>query len=77
MSKVRVGIVGTGGMAQGHIARLHTIPDVEITALCDIRPAALERTLERHPHLKGVACFDDFGKMLMAGSLDAVEIVTP
>ena len=36
MAKVRVGIIGTGGMAQGHIKRLLQNPDAEVTALCDI-----------------------------------------
>src|ERR1051326_4789513 len=75
--KVRVGIIGTGGIAQGHIRRLLANPNAEITALCDIRPIALEKTVERYPDLKAVPQFDDFRKMIAAGNLDAVEICTP
>jgi predicted dehydrogenase len=77
MSKVRVGIIGTGGMAQGHIQRLLNNPDAEITALCDIRPEALRRTVERHPALKGVPQFPDFREMIAAAPLDGVHIDTP
>jgi len=75
--KVRVGIIGTGGIAQGHIRRLLANPDVEITALCDIRPIALEKTIERYPDLSKVPQFPDFREMIAAGNLDAVEICTP
>ncbi|HLK58009.1 MAG TPA: Gfo/Idh/MocA family oxidoreductase [Chthonomonadaceae bacterium] len=75
--KVRVGIIGTGGIAQGHIRRLLANPNVAITALCDIRPIALEKTVERYPDLKAVPQYDDFRKMIAAGNLDAVEICTP
>src|ERR1043166_9031346 len=77
MAKVRVGIIGTGGIAQGHIQRLFFNPDAEITALCDIRQAALDHTVERNPKVKGVPQFLDFKEMLAAGNLDAVEICTP
>lgn len=75
--KVRVGIIGTGGIAQGHIRRLLENPDVEITALCDIRPEALSKTVERQPVLEPIPQFADFKEMIHAGNLDAVEICTP
>lgn len=77
MDKVRVGVIGTGGMAQGHIQRLLANPEAEIVALCDIRPVALENTVKRYPALDGVPQFPDFREMIAAGGLDAVEIVTP
>lgn len=77
MSKVRVGVIGTGGMAQSHIKMLHAHPNAEVTALCDIKPAALERTTERHPELKEAAQFSDYREMLTSGLVDSVAIVTP
>lgn len=77
MSKVRVGIIGTGGIAQGHVKRLLANPDAEITALCDIRLEALTKTVERNPDVKGVPQFTDFREMIAAGNLDAVEVCTP
>src|SRR5581483_887796 len=77
MAKVRVGIIGTGGMAQGHIRRLAQNPEAEIAALCDIKEAALKRTVENHPTLKDVPQFYDFRDMIANVNLDAIHIDTP
>ena len=36
MEKVKVGCVGTGGMANSHLSKLATLENAEIVALCDI-----------------------------------------
>ena len=75
---IRVGMIGVGGMAQGHVERLPKTPGVEIVALCDISEQALARTKERHG--EGVASaetFADYRKMLEAVKADAVVICTP
>jgi len=77
VAKVRVGIIGTGGIAQGHIDRLLNNPNAEIAALCDIREEALERTVARRPELKGVPQFPDHRDMLASAELDAIHIDTP
>ena len=77
MEKVRVGVIGTGGMAQGHIRRLLEKPEVALTALCDTNPDALARTRERHPGLADAADFSDYKALLASGLVDAVQIVTP
>jgi predicted dehydrogenase len=77
MSKVRVGFVGTGGMAQGHISNIINNPDSEITAICDISQEALDRTVERHPTLKGVPQFKDYKALIASGLVDATHLDTP
>src|SRR5579862_4883376 len=77
MDKVRVGIIGTGGIAQGHIKRMLANPNADVTALCDIRQAALDRTVERNPEVKNVPQFKDFRDMIASGLVDAVNIDTP
>lgn len=78
MAKVRVGIIGTGGMAQGHIKRLLQNPDAEVAALCDIRPEALASTLKGHPDLPAdIPQFADYKEMLEKAELDAIHIDTP
>lgn len=78
MAKVRVGIIGTGGMAQVHIKRLLQNPDAEIAALCDIDPKALASTLKQHPQLPStIPQFADYREMLEKVDLDAVHIDTP
>jgi predicted dehydrogenase len=77
MSKVRVGIIGTGGIAQGHIERLTKNPDSEVTALCDIRQAALDSTMARHEAVKDVPQFHDYKEMIASGLVDAIHVDTP
>ena len=76
--KLRMAVIGTGGMAQGHIERMLTMPDVETAAFVDISPQALERTREQHGDAAaGVPTFADYKEMLAAIKPDAVLIVTP
>lgn len=77
MDKVRVGMIGTGGIAQGHIRRLLQNPDAEVAALCDIRDVALDNTVGRFPELQDTPRFHDFRDMLADANLDAVHIDTP
>jgi len=77
MEKVRVGIIGTGGMSQGHMRKVLQNPDAEITALCDNRPEALANTVEKHEALKDVPQFADYRELIGSGLVDAVYIVTP
>lgn len=74
--KVRIGVIGTGGIANGaHLPGYALIPDeCEIVALCDIDPKALEKTLQKYP-VKNT--FDDHQKMLEMDEIDAVSVCTP
>jgi predicted dehydrogenase len=75
--KIRVGIIGVGGMSYGHIKNFLGSPDAEIVGLVDIVPEQLEKAFERVPELKGVPTYTDYRDMLRAGGIDAVEISTP
>lgn len=77
MDEIRVGIIGTGGISQGHIERLNKIEGVRITALCDIRPEALTRTKSKHAFLESVPTFDNYEALLASKLTDAVVICTP
>ena len=75
--KVRVGIIGTGGIAQGHVRRLSAHPNVEITALCDIVPTQMTKTVERNPQVAEAKQFDNYTDLINSGLVDAVNICTP
>lgn len=77
--KVRIGIIGTGGIANyAHIPGYLQIPDeCEIAALCDIDPEALKKTVEKYPAVAGAQQFDNYKKMLEMPDLDAVSVCTP
>jgi predicted dehydrogenase len=75
--KIRVGIIGIGGISYGHINGFLRSPDSEIVGLVDIVPSQLEKAFERVPELKGVPTYLNHRDMLAAGGLDAVEISSP
>lgn len=75
--KMRIGIIGCGGVANGaHISGLLKLSECEIVALCDIDPNALRRTADRLG-LSEDALYADYKDMIDNASLDAVEICTP
>lgn len=75
--RVRVGIIGTGGIAQGHIKRVSDHPHAEITAICDTVPEQMTKTVARHPHLAEVPQFTNYEDLIKSGLVDAVQICTP
>ncbi len=46
--KVRVGILGCGGMAGAHAMRFKPNPDVQIAALCDVTEEQVGKFVEKH-----------------------------
>ncbi len=79
MNKVRVAILGCGGMAGAHAQRYKGNPDVEIVALCDVSQEQVQKFIERN--LKDYApapqVFTDPAQMYAEIKPDAVSIVTP
>ena len=77
MDKVRLGIIGHGGMGSHH-ARYLTDDEVagaELVALCDIDAERLKGTEERYG--KKLACFENADDLFAAKCVDAVIIATP
>ncbi len=72
--KIRVGFIGTGGIAGSQATALEQLEDVEIVAGTDISQGALSAFAQTHavPHT-----FTDYGKMLQLDGLDAVSVCTP
>ncbi len=74
--KLRVGLIGAGGIAQSHMAGWEENQNAEVVAICDIKRKAREDTAERWGVAKN-ALFDDYEKMLEKVELDIVDICTP
>ena len=74
-SKVRFGIVGTGGIARAHATGLKAMDDdAEIVSCADVMPGRAKEFAEQF----GVKNhFDDAKKMLDAGGIDVVVVSTP
>ncbi len=77
MDKIRVGFIGCGGNASGHIGRVLDIPEAEVVALCDVDQASLQCAKERNSRAAALPEFSRYQEMLDQVELDAVEISTP
>jgi predicted dehydrogenase len=78
MGKIRMGFIGCGGNASGHIGRcLEMANEVEIVGLCDPSEASLGRVRERHQAVAGLPAFGDYRELLAKVPMDAVQISTP
>lgn len=76
--KLRIGFIGTGGIANSHIKAYLNQPDVEIVAGCDLVPGRAKAFFEKY-ELEGVKTdYKDHEEMLADKSLrlDAVSICT-
>jgi predicted dehydrogenase len=75
VNTIRVGVIGTGGIAtQQHIPGYQAVPGVEIAALCDVVPG---RAAEAATKVPGARAYTDFREMLEREQLDAVSVTTP
>lgn len=73
--KLKVGIIGTGWIAESHVECYKQMPDVEITAAADLIPGKAEAFMERYG-VEGVRFYPDHKAMLDAEDLDAVSVCT-
>ncbi len=74
MSKIRIGIIGCGGMATNHASRFSTILDrVEVSAVCDVVRERAEAVAEHLPNDPMVAA--DHREVL--DQVDAALLVLP
>ena len=75
MNKIRIALIGGGGMANGvHYPSLAAFDDVELVGLCDLVPSKLGATAER---FQIENTFTDYKQMLEATSPDAVYVLMP
>jgi len=76
--KLRAGIIGVGGIANGaHMPGYAKLPDlVEMVAFCDIIPERAQKGIEQFGASKAKV-FTDYQEMLEMKDLDAVSVCTP
>jgi len=73
--KIRVGLIGCGGMGRGNLANCARHPDVVVTAVCDVWKDRREATQAEY---KSTAkAYHDYREMLQQPDLDGVIIGTP
>lgn len=71
--QVRVGFVGCGGNAQGHMRQVAQDPTARIVGVCDVSEAAAAKAAEQF----AAKPFTSHKAMLDAGGLDAVYVSVP
>lgn len=72
--KLRIGIIGTGGIANSHIDSYKKQPDVEIVAGADLIPGKAEKFFKDHE--VEAKAFTDYKEMVDTMNLDAVSVCT-
>lgn len=75
MDKIRIGLIGCGGIARSmHAPALAAVPDIEIAAICDVDEACTAQVADKYG-IKQV--FSDYREMIEKADIDAVDICTP
>jgi predicted dehydrogenase len=72
MKKIKLGIIGTGGMANFHASDFGKIAGVELTACLDVVPGRAEAFAQKHGFKHATGNIDE-----LLEQVDAVSIVTP
>lgn len=73
--KLRIGIIGTGGISGDHIKSYLEQPDVELVAGCDLVPGKAEKKFAEY-EVKGAEFFTDYKEMINTMKMDAVSVCT-
>jgi len=75
--KIKIGIIGCGGISSGHIKRLKSLPEVELSGFTDINKKLALTLKEKFIGENDSLVFTDYKEMIEKCHLDAVEIFTP
>lgn len=73
--KMRIGIIGTGGISGSHIQAYLNQPDVELVAGCDLIPGKAEKKFASY-NIEGAKFFTDYKEMIDTVEMDAVSVCT-
>ena len=72
---LKVGIIGTGWIAESHIESYKKMPDVKVVAMADLIPGKAEKFAKRYG-VENVNFYPDHKSMLENEELDAVSVCT-
>ncbi|AFK86269.1 MULTISPECIES: Gfo/Idh/MocA family protein [Thermoanaerobacterium] len=75
--KIRVGIIGCGGIANGkHMPSLSKLYNVEMVAFCDVKEEKALKAAKDYG-VDGAKTYNDYRKLLEDKSIDVVHVCTP
>ncbi|GMV79868.1 MAG: dehydrogenase [Planctomycetota bacterium] len=72
--KIRLGIVGVGGVGAGRVKNAAETPEAEVTAVCDLNAKAVEDAQKLCPNAQA---FNDAEKLFASGQCEAVLLNLP
>lgn len=73
MAKLRVGLVGIGGMGGCHFGNYANVEGAEIVAVCDVRKELAKQKVNN----KSIKVYSSLSRMLKNEQLDMIDICTP
>ncbi|MCL5674452.1 MAG: Gfo/Idh/MocA family oxidoreductase [Candidatus Omnitrophica bacterium] len=73
MEKVKIGVIGVGGMGIAHCNMVKEIPEAQLTAVSDANKTAAEKAGKDF----AVQFFSDYKELIRSGLVDAIIIATP
>ena len=73
MDKVKIGVIGAGGMGYNHCKTIKNVVEAELTAVCDASAGISEKVGNEF----GVKWFTDYKKLIRSKLVDAVTVATP
>ncbi|RAP77529.1 Gfo/Idh/MocA family protein [Paenibacillus montanisoli] len=77
MSKVRVGIIGCGGIANGkHLPSLAQVKEAEIVAFCDIIVEKAEEAKAKYG-TEEAKVYSDYKELLKDATIEVIHVCTP
>lgn len=77
MSKLRVGIIGCGGIAKGkHMPSLSKLDGIEMVCFCDIIEERAEKAAKKYG-IEGAKVYTDYKEMLDNEQTDVIHVCTP
>ncbi len=77
MEKIKIAVVGCGGIANGaHLPSYKMMDNVKIVALCDIKREKAEKS-KKDFSFTDALIYSDYEKMLNETDADAIDICTP
>ena len=73
MRVIKIGVIGLGGVSQGHLAAIAALPQAQLVSVCD----ASESVVARVASEMGVAPFTDPEDLFLHGGIELVLVLTP
>ena len=77
MARLRIGIIGCGGIANGkHMPSLKAVDRADLVAFCDLIPERAEKAAKEYG-IEGAKVYTDYREMLKDETIDVIHVCTP